>query len=89
MQKQPIQLEQCCAKVFVGVSFFLSFTVCHVFIVPSCRPPLGTEVADHTPHAVLWRDLDSAAAPKRPQRTGACWQNGDELKWKRTESLCL
>lgn len=46
-----------------------------VVSVSSFTPPLGTEEADHAPHTVLRRDLDSTAAPERPQSTGACRQS--------------
>lgn len=55
-------------------------SVCHVCVVSSRWPALSTEVADHTPHTVLRRDLESTAAPKRPQSAGACRQNGGEMK---------
>lgn len=63
-------------------------------VVLSCWPPLSTEVADHTPHTVLRRDLDSAAAPKGPQSTGTCQRSGEgdwwmkvRLTWKWTTTL--
>lgn len=58
------------------------FRMCQVCVLSSRWPFLSEEVADHTPHTVFRSNLNSTAAPKRSECTGACQQNtGRYRKW--------